>query len=357
MTELNSGLIGAEKLSSDIKFIWNYAGNCITNQHGDINRVHELLQDESKCEFILGWDTVMNDSSRYADILLPDAMRSEQLNMQTQGYSEYYTGVVVGGPAQDPPGECRLNYDVCADLAERFGIRDEFTEGRTHDEWIEYLYRQGAEADDEMPSWEEIKEKGVYKRKLDPAIGLEDFRNDPAAAPLATPSGKIEIYSEDLVTIANTWELGEDEVISPIPVFSPGFQGYGSVTDEFPLYCAGFHHKSRTHSSFGFIEDLEHVARQQVWINPVDADARGIEHGDKVQVDSPAGSIQIEAKVTSRIVPGTIGIPQGAWHKADMEGDQIDTGGCVNTLTTYHPTPYAKGNDPAHSMIAQVSKV
>lgn len=356
MTATNAGIVGADRLNSDIKFLWNYAGNCITNQHGDINYTHDVLVDESKLEFILVWDTVMTDSAKYADILLPDAMRSEQLNMQTQGYSEYYTAVVVGGPAQDAPGECRSSYDVCADIAERFGLREEFTEGRTHDEWVQYLYEQGAAEDPDMPSWEEIKEQGIYKRALEPAIGLKDFREDPAGHPLGTPSGKIEIYSEALAQIAETWDLADDEVINPIPVFTPGFQGYGSVTEEYPLYCCGFHHKSRTHSSFGFIEELEKVARQQLWINPVDADARGIEDGDMLAVRSPAGEVRIEAKVTSRIVPGTVGIPQGAWHKADMDGDRVDEGGCVNTLTTYKPTPLAKGNGPAHSMIVEVAK-
>lgn len=356
MTSTNSGLMGTDQMSTDIKFIWNYAGNCITNQHGDINYTHEVLQDEGKCEFILGWDTVMTDSAKYSDILLPDAMRAEQLNMQTQGYSEYYTCVVVGGPAQDPPGECRSSYDVCADIAERFGLREEFTEGRTHDEWVQYLYESGAAADPDMPSWDEIREQGIYKRALDPAIGLEAFRADPDASPLATPSGKIEIYSEDLANIAETWELDDDEVINPIPEFNPGFQGYGSITDEYPLYGTGFHHKSRTHSSYGFIEELDNVARQQLWINPIDAEERGISQDDLVYVESPAGTIRIEAKVTSRIVPGTVAVPQGAWHQADMDGDKVDTGGCVNTLTTYKPTPLAKGNGPAHSFIVQVTK-
>ena len=356
MTATNAGIVGADKLNSDIKFLWNYAGNCITNQHGDINYTHDVLQDESKLEFIVVWDTVMTDSAKYADILLPDAMRSEQLNMQTQGYSEYYTAVVVGGPAQDAPGECRSSYDVCADIADKFGKKDAFTEGKTQEEWIQELYEAGAAADKDMPSWDEIKEQGVYKRALEPAIGLVDFRTDPEKNPLSTPSGKIEIYSEQLAEIAATWELEEDEVINPIPVFMPGFQGYGTVTDEYPLYCTGFHHKSRTHSSFGFIPELEQVARQQLWINPADAESRGIVSGDTVAVKSPAGEIRIEAKVTSRIIPGTIGIPQGAWHKANMNGDRVDEGACVNTLTTYKPTPLAKGNGPAHSMIAEITK-
>ena len=356
MTATNAGIKGADKLGTDIKCLWNYAGNCLTNQHGDINYTHDILVDESKCEFILVWDTVMTDSAKYADILLPDAMRSEQLNLQNQGYSEYYTAVVVGGPAQEAPGECRSSYDVCADIAESFGIKEAYTEGKTHDEWAKSLYEAGAAKDSRMPSWEEILEQGVYKRACDPAIGLKAFRDDPEAHPLGTPSGKIEIYSEQLATIAETWELEAGEEIHPIPVFWPGPDGYGSVTDEYPLYCSGFHHKSRTHSSFGFIDVLEQAARQQMWINPKDAAARNIENGDTCLVKSPVGKILIEARVTNRIIPGTVGIPQGAWHDADMDGDRIDKGGCINTLCTYRPTPLAKGNGPAHSIIVEVAK-
>ena len=360
MTALNAGVTGADKLSTNIKFLWDYAGNCLTNQHGDINKTHDILADESKCEFILVWDTVMTDSAKYADILLPDAMRSEQLNMQTNGYTEWYTGVCVGGPAQEPAGECRTSYDVCAEIADKFGVKDQFTEGKTQEDWIKEIYESGREEALEqfpdMPAWDDIKAQGLYKKALPASIGMKDFRDDPVANPLETPSGKIEIYSEQLAEIAATWELEEGESINPIPMFTAGFQGYGCVTDEFPLYGTGFHHKSRTHSSFGFIPELEQVARQRMWINPVDADARGIKMGDTCSVKSPAGEVRIEAYVTSRIIPGTIAIPQGAWHKADMYGDRIDNGGCVNTLTTYHPTPLGKGNGPAHTYIAQVAK-
>lgn len=359
MTATNAGVRGADKLSVGIKFIWNYAGNCLTNQHADANLVHEILQDESKCEFIVVSDTVLTDSAKYADVLLPDAMRAEQLNMSGNGYSEYYLGVCVGGPAQEPPFECRPSYDVHAEIAERLGVKKEFTEGKTQEEWIESIYKGNVEAKSEdgiaMPSWEEIKEQGFFKLEMDPAIGLEEFRTDPINNPLDTPSGKIEIYSEDLATIAEEWDLGEDEIISPIPIFDPGIEGYGAVTDEYPLYCPGFHYKSRAHSSFGFIDELEQSNRQQMWINTADAEKRGIKNGDLCAVKSPVGEIRIEAKVTSCIVPGTVGIAQGAWRKANMSGDRIDHGGCVNTLTAYRPTPLAKGNG-VHSVIAQVTK-
>ena len=96
MTAARDGVRGADALSSGIKFIWNYGGNCITNQHSDINLVHDILQDESKLEFLVVVDTVMADSAKYADILLPDAMRAEQFHMANNGYAEYYLGVLVG---------------------------------------------------------------------------------------------------------------------------------------------------------------------------------------------------------------------------------------------------------------------
>ena len=38
MTALADGVQGADKLNVPIKFIWNYAGNAMINQHGDCNR-------------------------------------------------------------------------------------------------------------------------------------------------------------------------------------------------------------------------------------------------------------------------------------------------------------------------------
>ena len=344
-----------EKPKNGIKMLWNYAGNCISNQHGDINKVYEVLSDESKCEFIVGCDTFMTDSAKYCDILLPDAMRAEQLNMSTNGYSEYYWGVTVGGPAQEPPFECRPIYDVHADIAEKLGVRDKFTLGKTQDEWSEELYKAGAAADPELPSWEGILEQGVYKRKLPTAIAFEENVKDPVGHPWNTPSGKIEIYAERLAENAAKLELAEGDVVTPIPVFDPGYLGYGSTTDEFPLYASGFHYKSRTHSSYGGVEELNQACRQQIWINDLDAQERGIGNGDKCSVKSPVGEMLIEAKVTPRIIPGTVGIPQGAWHDADMAGDRIDKGGCINTITPYHPSPLAKGNG-VHSLIVQVAK-
>ena len=79
MTSKNAGVKGVDKLSVNIKYMINYAGNCLTNQNGDINYVHDILSDESKCEFILGIDTVLCDSMKHADVILSVSSRTPRL--------------------------------------------------------------------------------------------------------------------------------------------------------------------------------------------------------------------------------------------------------------------------------------
>ncbi|WP_273827965.1 molybdopterin-dependent oxidoreductase, partial [Providencia rettgeri] len=72
MTATHDGVRGKDKLDVPIKFIWNYASNSLINQHSDINKTHDILQDDKKCEMIVVIDNHMTASAKYADILLPD---------------------------------------------------------------------------------------------------------------------------------------------------------------------------------------------------------------------------------------------------------------------------------------------
>lgn len=154
---------------------------------------------------------------------------------------------------------------------------------------------------------------GIYKRK-DPNghfVAYKAFRDDPEANPLKTPSGKIEIYSSKLAEIARTWELEKDEVISPLPVYASTFEGWDSPErSTFPLQLFGFHYKSRTHSTYGNIDVLKAACRQEVWINPIDAQKRGIANGDMVRVFNHRGEVRLPAKVTPRILPGVSAMGQ-----------------------------------------------
>lgn len=352
------GVVGADRLSCGIKFLWNYAGNTIINQHSNINRTHEILLDESKCEFIVVVDTFMTASARYADILLPDLMPVEQPSIVANDWAGDSGYVLMNSQYLPTKGERRTLYWMLSRLAERLGFADEFTEQRSEEEWRRVIYDDAREADPDLPEYDDLLEMGVYRRSNPDGchVAFADFRTDPAAHPLDTPSGKIEIYSEKILQDTAHFNLREGEVISAIPEYAPAyFEPEALDTDKYPLQLIGFHHRSRAHSSYGSLDAIRERARHQVWINSLDAACRGIEDGDRVEVSNFYGRLVIEAKVTERIMPGVIAMGEGAWHNADMNGDRIDKGGCINTLTSSRATPLAKGN-PQHSNFAQIAK-
>ena len=357
MTAQKDGVRGVDKLETGIKMIWNYAGNCITNQHGDINYTHDILVDESKCEFIVSWDTFLTDSSKYADILLPDAMPQEQPNIIQSEYAGNMAYYIVGDAVTTPKFERRTLYSVLSDVADRLGQKEAFTEGLDEMGWLRKIYEEQALPDDpDAPSFDEIMEMGIWK-KNDPAghhVALREFREDPEANPLSTPSGKIELYSQALMDTVADWDIPEGDVILPWPSYAPEPEGVGDpLMDTYPLQLIGFHYKGRTHSSYGYVETLKQVNPQQLWINPVDAEARGIADGDMVQVFNDRGTVEISARVTPRVMPGVCAMPQGAQHDADMSGDRIDHGGCINTLVSHRPSAFAKAN-PSHTILVDV---
>jgi len=361
MTAKKDGVRGKDKLDVPIKFIWNYAGNTITNQHSDINRTHDILQDDSQCEMIVVLENFMTSSAKYADILLPDLMTVEQEDIIPNDYAGNMGYLIFIQPATTAKFERKGIYEMMSEVARRLGpdVYAKFTEGRTQREWLHYLYAKMLLKDPTLPAYEELREMGIYKRK-DPAghfVAYKKFRQDPQANPLKTPSGKIEIYSSALADIASQWELEKDETISPLPIYASTFEGWDDPKrSQFPLQMFGFHYKARTHSTYGNIDVLQAACRQEVWVNPLDAKTRGIANGDKVKVFNDRGEVRVAAKVTPRIMPGVVAMGQGAWHQANMNGDRVDHGACMNTLTTQRASPLAKGN-PQHTNLIQIEKV
>ncbi|WP_145551582.1 dimethylsulfoxide reductase subunit A [Yersinia intermedia] len=356
MTATRDGVRGKDKLDVPIKFIWNYASNCLINQHSEINRTHDILQDDKKCEMVVVIDNHMTSSAKYADIILPDCTASEQMDFCLDASSGNMAYVIFADQVIKPRFECKNIYEMTTELAKRMGVEQQFTEGRTQEEWLRHLYQQSQQAIPELPSFEAFREQGIFKKR-DPAghhVAYKAFRADPIANPLTTPSGKIEIYSAELAQIAATWELQKDDVIDPLPVYAAGFESYDDpLNQQYPLQLTGFHYKARTHSTYGNVDVLKASCRQEMWINPMDARKRDIKNGDMVRIFNGRGEVQINAKVTPRMMPGVVALGEGAWYSPDEK--RIDRAGSINVLTTQRPSPLAKGN-PSHTNLVQVTK-
>ena len=101
-------------------------------------------------------------------------------------------------------------------------------------------------------------------------------------------------------------------------------------------------------------KDLHRLEPQRLWMHPRDAAERELSPGDEVLVYNDRGRIRIPVYVTERIMPGVVGLPQGAWYDPDADG--TDRAGSINVLTSQRPTPYARGN-AQHTNLVQVEKL
>ena len=338
------GLKHADYLKSGIKFLACLAGNALINQHSDINKTKAILRDENACEFILVSDEFMTASAKFADLLLPSTNFLERIDIIAPWDHEY---LIFQNKAVETQHECRTGYDWMQDVAEKLGVENAFTLGRTYEDWARYIVEQYRKIDAAFPSYEEFSRTGIYSKEKDrPFIAfraqIEDFPNHP----FPTPSGKIEIFSPRLYAMNNPAE------IPPIPKYIACWEGpEDPLKDRYPLQLIGWHSKRSVHSTMANSDLLEKAVPHCLWIHPADAHDRRLEDGERVRVFNQRGTLEITAKVTTRIIPGVVAMPQGAWYNPDANG--VDHGGCINTLTKYHPTPLARGN-PQHTNRVQV---
>lgn len=344
LTELD-GVTGGEQLQSDIKMILNLAGNCLINQHGDINRTAEILRDTSKCEFIVCSDLFMTASAKFADVLLPGVSMFEGENI-TQPW-QYGDFVGFNNQVIEPMYEGRFEYDWLSEVAEKIGLGPQFTEGRTLGQWLEWCYEDLRRKEPELPDYETFKKAGIYRYQNTPVrIAFADQRRDIDHHPFPTPSGKVELFSPKI------WQTRFREFMPAIPRYVDPPEGPNDpLREQYPLQLIGWHTKRRCHSIHDNNQAMHAIDPQALWMHPKDAQARGITEGQQVLIWNDRGRVQIGAHLTDRIMPGVVALSQGAWYAPDENG--TDHGGCINVLTSLRPTPYARGNGQ-HTNLVEV---
>ena len=344
------GVRGADRLDRNIKLVYAVASNALVNQHANINRTAKILRDQRLVEFIAVQDNFLTPTARFADLVLPACTQFETWGV-ADGW-KYGEEVFFSPKIVEPPGEARSDYRICADIAERLGFGQAYTEGRTERDWVEWSltrYREARYPGTPNAAAFEAGNTGVHVMPVGtPAVAFADFRRDPAQNPLRTSSGKIEIFS------ATLHALGRPKEIPAVPKYIQEWESpSGPEAKTHPLQAIGHHSMARAHSTLEGADWLEEAFPQRVFMNPVDTAARGISNGDTVRVFNERGEIRLRCRVTQRILPGVVAIPQGAWWTPDAQG--VDTRGSINVLTSERWTPMAFGN-AQHTIMVDVRK-
>lgn len=308
----------------DIKFIYVLGTNYL-NQGSDIQKNKEAFE---KAEFSVIHERFMTATALHCDVVFPASTSFERTDVMKGGgnfllYSKQVVPMLSG---------VKHDYEVLCELAERLGFKDEFTEGKTTEEWLDQFI-----AESEIVDVDDFKKTGIYLGKEQERTAFTDFIDDPLCHPLKTPSGKIQLYSEEFAM------KGGSQV--------PEFKQIKSNPD-YPLNLVTPKSRYRTHSQNYNIKWFRDMDPQKLWISPVDAEEREIQDGQMILISSPQGKIRIKAYVTEDIMPGVVCLLEGAWPKYV---DDIEVQGSANAVISTKPTLPSHGSR-THSVLVQVEK-
>ncbi len=321
---------------SEIHMIWWDTLSTITNWN-NTNKWAEAYR-HPKIEFTVAQTPFMENDALFADIVLPACTQLEREDFSYQGHplmigqaSDWNNFTVVYmKECIKPLYESKSDYEICRLVAERLGVEKEFTEGNTPEDWIRKLFE--ASSLPEHITFEEFKEKGYYVFKFPDDkdykrnYGMREFAE--TATGLKTPSGKIEFFSQRLFD-----NFPGDNERPPIARYiAEGETHQESLSSDkakkYPLLMESPHPRFRFHSqhetvswlweipTHKFIKDGQPV--DALWINPIDAEARGIKHGDLARIFNERGSVLRAAHVTGRMMPSVVRTPNGAGYHTKL---------------------------------------
>jgi len=297
-----------------------YVARCnYLNQFPNVNKIAKALQS---LEFIVVEEQFMTPTAKFADILLPVNTFMERNDIAFGVGSPFLGGMTK---VIEPLGESKSPLQIAAQLADRMGIAGYLDKS---DEKIleDRAKRTG------VPDYALLKEKGIYRFKLpEPYVAFKRQIEDPANNPFYTPSGKIEIYSQQ-------WADLNMPGLPPIPKYMETWESRNDpLAKRYPIQLITTHFKRRNLSQFENLPRLRELQIQAILIGSEDARARNISDGEMVRVFNDRGEMVIPAKVTERIMPGVVDVPHGAWYDPDEKG--VDRGGCANILTNDEYSP------------------
>ncbi len=325
----------------DIRLLY-WAGGNPFHHHQDIGR---LRRGFARPDTVIVHEQVWTASARHADIVLPATITLEREDI----------GAAAGDPlmvamhrAVAPYGQARDDYEIFTGLAQRLGFARAFTEGRTARQWLEHIYEPTrsalAERGVNAPDFAQFWEDGELILPVQASDGgiVRKFRRDPDAAPLPTPSGRIEIASAAIAGFGYADCPGH-------PAWLPPQEGFGApAAARYPLQLSPTSRRPGcTASSISAppASPQRSTGASRSALHPQDAAARGIADGDIVRLYNERGACLAGAALSEALRPGVVQLATGAWY--DPADPSAELPFCV------HGNPNVLTRDAGTSRLAQ----
>ncbi|MGD0662520.1 MAG: molybdopterin-dependent oxidoreductase, partial [Syntrophorhabdales bacterium] len=234
---------------SEIHMIWTDSPCWITCWN-DSNTYVQALQKPS-IECIVAMHPWLENDCLMADIILPGATRFEVLDIGNDIGSGVFTSIYLEDHCIDPVGESRSNFDIVTAIAEKLGLKEQYTLNKT-DEEKRRLFFEGSHVGKSL-SYEQLQEKKYYVIPCDSDVknvppGLRPFCEDPGKNPLTTPTGLLEYSSSALEK-----HFPDDPERPPVAAWIEKSESHderlsSERTTKYPLLCMSNHPRWRMHA-------------------------------------------------------------------------------------------------------------
>jgi biotin/methionine sulfoxide reductase len=304
---------GERRVYPDIRLVYWTGGNPF-HHHQDLGRLRQAFR---RPETIVVNEPYWTAMARHADVVLPATITLERNDIAAGRADEY---VIAMQQALEPYGEARDDFAIFSGLAARLGLEPAFSEGRDEHAWLRWIYerlsKRLADVGEPAPSFEEFWSAGQLRLPMEPEgrVFLADFRDDPDANPLRTPSGRIELFSDVIDA------FGYDDC-PPHPTWlEPLEWSLGARAATFPLLLVANNPATRLHSQLdpgGTSQAAKVAGREPIRMHPDDAASRGISAGDVVRVWNDRGACLAGAVLTEAVMAGVVQLSTGAWYDPD----------------------------------------
>ncbi|MBX0331348.1 molybdopterin oxidoreductase family protein [Oscillochloris sp. ZM17-4] len=309
MNRIGAALLG-EVDGPPIMSLFVYGANPVASAPNAGLIVRGLMRDDL---FTVVHEQFMSDTARYADIVLPATTQLEHADL----HGAYgHRNLQYNQPAIAPLGECRSNWDTMRSLAAAMGYAEPWLQ-QSAEEVIQELLAATAPASPylEGVSFERLREQGTVP------LHFSDEDYTPfAGGRFPTPSGRVELRCPAMTA------HGVDPLPDHVPAAELEEDDRSALSPQPPaltLISAASHHF--VSSSFGNQPSLRaKEGAPFVEINPEDAAARGIAHGDTVRVESARGWCRLRAVVTADVPPGVAVAPKGQWASLSPDGRNVN---------------------------------
>ncbi|MFC7363258.1 molybdopterin-dependent oxidoreductase [Nocardioides astragali] len=338
---------GAELTYPHIELVY-WAGGNPFHHHQDLARLRRAF---SRPSTVVVHESFWTSTARHADIVLPATMSIERDDFGSGRNDPHFFPM----PAlTKPAGEARDDYAIFGDVANRLGLGEAFTEGRSPMQWLHHLYEgwrsRLGELGHHVPEFAEFwASEHIMIPVADPRQVLhQSFREDPDAHPLATPSGLIEIFSETIESFGYRDCRGH-------PVWMAPAEWLGKRDRAYPLHLISNQPRTRLHSQLdvGSTSQASKIhGREPIRMNPADAESRGLQTGDVVLVRNSRGSCLAGLQVSDALRPGVVQLSTGAWYDPDPEDPSFCRHGNPNVLTADVPSStLSQGTTAQHTLV------